>query len=115
MPAESAHPLLRFRLEQEGVTPSRTRVFRVAGDSMKPTFTDGNAIQVDYDREELCENRIYVLRAGANLVVKRAKLQDGVWWWHSDANDREPFQHCHWFIVWGQVLWAGMRFDDDGE
>lgn len=115
MATQSPYPFRRFRLQETGIDPEHAKVFRVVGDSMKPTLTDGDAILVDYLRTALHENRIYVLRDNGHLLVKRVRLEGRIWWWYSDNPAWEPLRHEDRFDVWGEVRWVGRQFSDSGE
>ena len=53
---------------------------QVAGDSMEPTLYDGEAIIVDSLVNRIDVDGVYVLRLGADLLVKRAqrRLDGGI-------------------------------------
>ena len=108
--AQSPLAFRRFRLDQLGINPERTRVFRVAGDSMHSTLTAGDNIMVDYNRKRLLDQHIYVVRTNGNLVVKRARQHGDIWCWYSDNELWEPFRHRHWFTIWGEVCWSDRTF-----
>ncbi len=104
-------PFRRFRLEQLGIDPTNARVFRVKGDSMCPTLTDGGAILVDYAQSRLYDGGIFVFEIDDTLMVKRARYSDQ-WMMVSDNPDPAfasiPFTEEA--IIWGRVVWTSRIF-----
>lgn len=67
-------------LEGRGLDPSQCAVVRVSGESMEPVLPDGCSILVDRERRRRVEGRIFVVRTGDGLIVKRAgRNADGKW------------------------------------
>jgi repressor LexA len=62
-----------------------TRVFLVDGDSMTPTFQDGDALLVDTNLTNVQDSKVYVLEViGNGFCVKRARMISGQWLLDSD-------------------------------
>jgi repressor LexA len=62
-----------------------TRAFIVDGDSMAPTFQDGDALLVDTNLTNVTESKVYVLEViGNGYCVKRARKISGEWILDSD-------------------------------
>ena len=59
-------------LASRGLDPAQCAVIRVIGESMEPLLNEGDSILVDRQRRDRAEDRIYVVRTGDGLVVKRA-------------------------------------------
>ena len=63
----------------------------VLGDSMETTIYDGDSALVDELRTSPRSGRIYALRTGDGLLVKRLRKRDHRWWADSD-NDNEEYE-----------------------
>ena len=67
-------------LAARGLDPGQCAVIRVSGESMEPLLCEGDSILVDRQRRDRAENRIFVVRTGDGLVVKRAGRDErGAW------------------------------------
>ena len=102
-------PFRRSWLEREGIDRTEANVFRVHGDSMEPTLTDGSAILVDYNRKNLRDDGIFVFKQGEALLVKRAHFDNG-WWFVSDNPKYGPFPLREDAYIFGEVKWNGRAF-----
>ena len=102
-------PFRRSWLDQEGIDREAANVFRVHGDSMEPTLTDGSAILVDYNRKNLRDDGIFVFKQGEALLVKRAHFDNG-WWFVSDNPKYGPFALREGAYIFGEVKWNGRAF-----
>ena len=92
--------------------PPRARVeqliaLRSAGASMEPTIRNGDLLVLDRSAVDPQEGRIFVLRTGAGLVVKRLKRTDGVWLMASDNAEFSPRPMAGVDRVLGRVVWFG--------
>lgn len=56
----------------------------------EPEFSDATAVVVDRARRQLADDRIYLLRWQNNLVVRRARLEDGQWL-AAEESERNPW------------------------
>ncbi len=87
-------------------------VIRVRGDSMVPTFHDGDDILVDagIEAQRPRDGGVYVLRVAGDLVVKRLALAPAGFTVISD-NPAYPAWNCarDGLDVVGRVIWAGRR------
>lgn len=61
------HKWLRYR----GLSPDNLVLVFARGDSMEPTISDNNTLMIDTTQRDLCDGRIYVIRADGHLIVKR--------------------------------------------
>ena len=102
-------PFRRSWMELQGIDWDGAQVFRVHGDSMEPTLTDGSAILVDYGRRVLREGGIFVFQRGAALLVKRARF-DIAWSFVSDNTAYGPIGRQEGDYIFGQVKWNGKAF-----
>lgn len=72
--AEAVTGELAFRLawlRKRGIVPDQAALFRVRGESMAPTIADQALILVDRAAREPRDRRIYLVRQGDALYVKR--------------------------------------------
>lgn len=95
--------------------PDSLRIMTVSGDSMTPTFDDGDVILVDEKKRELMADRVYVVRLGDEIFVKRFRQKPGRWLFMGDnrARDYQDLEidpaSVDGFAVIGRVLWAGKE------
>ena len=117
---ERAVGVLAFRrdwLDEQGLDPTRCMVIRVHGASMEPTLPEGARILVDRARRERRARRLYVLRTGDGLVVKRAGRagpgERGGWQLLSDnpAPDYPPLPWPDDAEIVGEVRWMARTFE----
>lgn len=113
---------LAFRREWIGrktrTSPERLRVMTVVGDSMSPTIEDGDIVLVDEGvrKEPLKEGKVYVVRKGEEIFVKRFRKGVGNLLFMGDNRDRSYLDVTvaegdeNGFTVIGRVLWAGKEF-----
>ena len=80
---------------------------RSAGASMEPTIRNGDLLVLDRSAVDPQEGRIFVLRTGTGLVVKRLKRTDGVWLMASDNAEWKPRPIGAEDRVLGHVVWFG--------
>jgi phage repressor protein C with HTH and peptisase S24 domain len=59
-----------------GLTPGKSSLIYVAGDSMEPTLKDGAIVLIDHKQTDPGGKHIYVVRDGDELVVKRLEKPD---------------------------------------
>lgn len=87
-------------------------VIGVHGDSMAPTFRDGDDILVDGSPDgRRLRDGIYVLRIAGELVVKRIAIKPSGFDILSDNRDYPPWPACRPedVDVIGRVVWTGRR------
>ena len=75
---------------ENGVNASNCQVISVIGDSMDPVLPDGCRVLLDLGNRELHDGRIYAVRIGDVLVVKRAVVGAGGWSLVSENPAWEP-------------------------
>ena len=66
-------------------------VWRVAGDSMEPTFKDGDVIFVEPYNGDFANNRVYIIKRQDDVLVKRVKKSGDVFEVISDNKDYLPY------------------------
>ena len=111
---ESEKPVeyLAFRrewMERNGLLPGKVSAVVVTGDSMTPTLADGDTILVDHQRNEARQGRIFAVRRGRDLLVKRIQEEpQGGWMLTSDNEDYAPIGTGSDFAVIGEIVWRGV-------
>ena len=112
---ERAVGALAFRrdwLESRGLDPTRCVVIGVHGASMEPTLPDGARILIDRTARRRRAGRLYALRTGDGLVVKRAGKGDDGWLLLSD-NPAPEYAPVPWpadAVILGEVRWMARTF-----
>lgn len=112
---------LAFRREwirrKTSTSPERLRVMTVVGDSMSPTIEDGDIVLVDEGCQggKLDEGRVYVVRKGEEIYIKRYHKGVGCLLFMGDNRDKafldvkvEPGDDDGFRVI-GRVLWAGKE------
>jgi phage repressor protein C with HTH and peptisase S24 domain len=83
-----------YRLEwfrSERIDPSKCRRFKVRGDSMERTLFDGDTILVNMAETTVIDGKVYAVRMGNELRVKRLRLRvDGSMLIESDNSATYP-------------------------
>ena len=108
--AAASHVAFRCEwLKRHGIDPDRCAVLGVEGESMEPTVPDGSLVLVDFTRRRLRSGRVFVVRSGDGLSVKRAgKDGDGGWRLVSDhpgwPDERWP-ENAECEVI-GEVRWV---------
>ena len=101
-------------LRDRGLNASECRVISVKGESMEPTLADGCSILIRLTRGRRTD-RIYVIRTGDELIVKRAlRSEEAGWMLVSDNPDKDRFPTRPWpddAKVIGEVKWYGQSFE----
>ena len=64
-------------IARKGGTANSMKIFEVAGDSMSPTLDDGDMIMVNTNEVDVRTGRVYLLRIGEELMVKRLETRPG--------------------------------------
>lgn len=113
---ERAVGALSFRrdwLDANGLDPTQCMVMRVRGASMEPTLADGSRVLVNRAARRRRDGRLYVLRTGDGLVIKRAgRSADGRWRLVSD-NPAPEYPAVPWpedAETMGEVRWMARTF-----
>ena len=100
-------------LFERGLRPSSCRFIRVRGESMEPTLPDGSLILVDLATEHPKSNKIFVIRTGDELIVKRLVKDTKVGWLlESDHPQRSLWPTQLWpndADIVGEVRWVGRN------
>lgn len=64
-------------IARKGGTEKTMKLFEVAGDSMEPLLSDGDMIMVNTGEKDVRSGRVYLLRIGDELMVKRLETRPG--------------------------------------
>ena len=73
------------------VNPEKHHAVRVSGDSMEPTFKDGDAIFVEPYNGDFANNRIYIIKRQDDVLIKRLKKSGDMFEVISDNPDYLPY------------------------
>ncbi|MDE0177345.1 MAG: S24/S26 family peptidase [Gammaproteobacteria bacterium] len=100
-------------LERHEIDAGRCAIVGIRGDAMEPTLPDGCSVLVDYTRRRLRVGRIFVVRSGAELLVRRA-LKDRAGRWllagdHHRSTPPVPWDRRTSEVV-GEVRWMATTF-----
>ena len=97
-------------LRNRGMLPGRCRIIRVTGDSMEPTLPNGAALLVNRGSNHRQDGKIFVIRIGEDLVVKRTVFDpEAGWLLVSDNKDKTTWATRPWpenAEVVGEVKWV---------
>ncbi len=99
-------------LRNLGVKPKHCGVFWANGSSMLPTIHNGDQLLVDFTRNEVRNDNIYLVQNGDSVWVKRVKmLWDGVELVSDNREEYEPIkisnQEAQNLQIIGQVVHIG--------
>ncbi len=100
-------------IEAKGLRPQALRLMRMTGRGMEDTLHDGDLCLVNTDDETLTDDRVYLVRYGADFFVRRLFRMPGG---HLFRNDNRALSHQdfelspapspHWEVL-GRLVWAG--------
>ena len=97
-------------LRREGLNEQQCRIIRVVGESMEPTLPDGCSILVNHEVTEPELGKVFVIRAGHELIVRRTlQLRSGRWVLASDNPDTKTWPTRPWptdAVIIGEVRWV---------
>ena len=98
-------------LHKRGLSPESLGIIYAVGDSMQPTFSDGDVLLLDLNQKRAQDGKIFVLRSEEYLYVKRLQILPGRIQIVSDNPKYQPFEVTSddadlWSII-GQVVWVG--------
>ena len=101
------HQWLRNRC----LRPAVCRIIRVSGDSMEPTLPNRAAILVNLGSNHVQDGKVFVIRIGDDLVVKRTvRDPEAGWLLVSDSSAKEIWATRPWpedAQIIGEVKWVG--------
>ena len=97
-------------LSRQGLVADCCSIIGVMGESMEPTLPEGCVILLDRNRKQRREGRIFVLRTGEGLVVKRAGKGAGGGW--QLVSDHPRWPNVPWpddATIIGEVRWMARE------
>ncbi len=99
----------RVWLKKMGLEASKLALVSACGDSMEPTFSDGDLLLVDLRKVELKDGAIHVIRNNDHLLVKRMQvgLGDAVIIVSDNSRYRPLKTRRDCLDVIGRVVWRG--------
>lgn len=103
-------------IARKGGTDKTMKIFEVAGDSMSPTLVDGDMIMVNTGESDVRTGRIYLLRIGEELMVKRLETRPGgILLLRSDNPDYDDIpvnrgDECADVEVLGRMVWSCREY-----
>ena len=113
-PVRRRHKFLHAWVREHELKAGLCRIVRVAGEAMEPTLPDGALILINTESTERRDGRIYVLRIGEEMLVRRLIHDpDADWLLHSDNPDKAAWPTQPWpknAITVGEVRWLGRTF-----
>ena len=97
-------------LRREGLRAESCQIVQVVGESMEPTLPDGCLILVNRRNRDLEDGRVFLIRTGDELIVKRAlEHETEGWLLTSDNPDKKAWPTVPWpedGRPVGEVRWA---------
>lgn len=110
---EEDAPPLAFRqawLESNGLDPEMLVVAYVKGDSMSPTIRDGDTVLINTADRGITDGKIYAMRQGDHLRIKRLSRRTLSILIISDNRDFDPeeipIQRADELHIIGRVVWS---------
>ena len=102
-------------LIRKGASADDMKIFEVAGESMAPLLSDGDLIMVNTRDCELRSGRVYLLRMGEELMVKRLEtLPGGVLLIKSENGDYTDMQitpdESTEITILGRMVWSCREY-----
>ncbi len=96
---------------QFGIDPDALALIEVYGDSMAPTIDDGDLVLVGRHQSVFCNDGLYVIANGDQLMLKRLQRQlDGTILIRSDNPAYEPLRaSADQVNLFGRVLWISGK------
>ena len=91
------------------------RLFFVAGDSMSPTLNEGDMVMVDMGQQSVTSGKIYMLRVGEELMMKRLENRpNGILLIRSDNPTYEAIElqtHVENDVeIFGRMVWSCREY-----
>ena len=96
--------------------PEKMIALRVAGESMRPKYSDGDLVVINTDNKTPKDGLIYLVSYEGEVTLKRMIREAGEWWLSSDNPDKRRYprkacnEHCE---VIGKVVYHQTDNVDD--
>ena len=102
-------------LVRKGAPAKDMKIFEVAGDSMEPLLSDSDLIMVNIRDKDVRTGRVYLLRIGEDLMVKRLEIRPGgVLLIRSDNKEYEDIpvnlHETQDVEVFGRMVWSCREY-----
>lgn len=99
-------------LDRRGLDPTQCALLGVQGESMEPTLMPGASILVARNRRRRRKGRIYVMRTGDDLIVKRIDKGHAGWQLVSDHPSWQPVPWPTGVEIIGEVVWVARTLEE---
>ena len=102
--------------KSNGYHPEKMIALRVAGESMRPKYSDGDLVVINTDNKTPKDGLIYLVSYEGEVTLKRMIREAGEWWLSSDNPDKRRYprkacnEHCE---VIGKVVYHQTDNVDD--
>lgn len=83
--------LSRQWVDRRGFVPSQLISMQVKGESMEPTFYEGDMVVINLADKKPTDNGVFAINYDGEAVVKRMSRDAGQWWLMSDNVDQRRF------------------------
>lgn len=83
--------LSKHWVDRRGYTPSQLISMQVKGESMEPTFYEGDTVVINLADKKPVDNAVFAVNYDGEAVVKRMSRDAGQWWLMSDNLDQRRF------------------------
>ncbi len=78
-------------VERKGYDPEKLISIQVRGESMEPTFYEGDTVVINLADTRLTDNGVFAINYDGEAVVKRVSRDVGEWWLMSDNPDQRKY------------------------
>lgn len=83
--------LSRSWADKRGYDPAQLLAIQVKGESMEPTFYEGDTVIINLADKKPVDNGVFAVNYDGEAVVKRISRDAGQWWLMSDNPDQRRF------------------------
>lgn len=83
--------LSRSWADRKGYDPEQLMAIQVKGESMEPTFYEGDTVVINLADKKPVDNGVFAINYDGEAVVKRLSRDAGQWWLMSDNTDQQKF------------------------
>lgn len=78
-------------IQRRGFDPAQLLAIQVKGESMEPTFYEGDTVVINLADKSPQDNAVFAVNYDGEAVVKRISRDAGQWWLMSDNADQRKF------------------------
>lgn len=83
--------VFRSWVNRKGYNAEQLISFEVHGESMEPTFYEGDIVVINLADKQLIDNGVYAINYEGEAVIKRLSRDAGQWWLMSDNPDQRKY------------------------